>query len=248
MELRNKMKQLICMLTIFVCCNINAQRVFKKCKTCGKDISMCQYNGRHEFNKKENKKAMSWQTKDGGKTWKKIIAENIKIETTREVNLGLPSGTIWAGWNIDANSPEQFGGYYAYGEILTKQKYSNSDYVGKKQFAQGDIKYDVATYKWGRQWCIPTEKQVTELKNKCTWTYYIFNKVSGVAVTGPNGKSLFLPITEYIYEGSKGGNKCGYINAIGVEGVCQLGYANGYLFIGEGLDYVSGVNVRAVKK
>lgn len=240
------MRYIYLIIACLISVSLFPQNIEKKCKTCGKSISKCQFKGNHRNNEPTSRKPNAWQTKDGGKTWKKIVAENIVIRTEKEIDLGLPSGTIWAGWNIDATKPEEIGGYYSYGEVSTKKIYSNNDYIGKC-FLQGDPKADVATYKWGAAWCIPTEKQATELKNKCTWTYFVHNGVAGVAVTGPNGKSLFLPIGEYIYNGKKGGNNCGYITAIGSDGACQLGFANGYLFIGYD-QMVVGYNVRAVKK
>ena len=44
------------------------------------------------------------------------------------VDLGLPSGTLWAKCNIGANSPEEYGDYYAWGETETKTKYNESEY------------------------------------------------------------------------------------------------------------------------
>lgn len=252
MEQKNNMKLIVYLIIICAYCSVNAQNVSKKCKTCGKVLSSCSFRGQHPVPTSGNieltsRKPTAWQTKDGGKTWKKVVAENIVIRTEKEIDLGLPSGTIWAGWNIDATKPEEIGGYYSYGEVSTKKYYSNNDYIGKSSFVQGDPKADVATCKWGTTWCMPIEKQATELRNKCTWTYFVYNGVAGVAVTGPNGKSLFLPIGEYIYKGKKGGNNCGYITAIGSDGACQLGFANGYLFIGYD-QMVVGYNVRAVKK
>lgn len=46
----------------------------------------------------------------------------------QEVDLGLPSGTIWAGWNVGASSPEESGGYYAWGETEEKNDYSWETY------------------------------------------------------------------------------------------------------------------------
>ena len=197
------MKKIIALSMLALSLIVAAQNIVKKCKTCGKPISQCQYKGNHQNLTGNNggKKSTSWQTKDGAKTWKKVNPGVINIETTKAVDLGLPSKTIWAGWNIDASSPEGKGGYYAYGEIATKTEYSRDDYVGKRKFKAADPEADVATNKWGGEWCMPTSKQVKELKEKCTWTYYTYNGVDGAAVTGPNGKSIFLPHTGYKYYG-----------------------------------------------
>lgn len=47
------------------------------------------------------------------------------------VDLGLPSGTLWADRNIGASSPEDYGNYYAWGETETKKKYNWSNYKFK---------------------------------------------------------------------------------------------------------------------
>ena len=51
-----------------------------------------------------------------------------EITPGKEVDLGLPSGTIWAGWNVGASSPEQYGSYYAWGEVVVKRNYSTKTY------------------------------------------------------------------------------------------------------------------------
>lgn len=244
------MKTFLTCIAFCFCCALSAQRIAKKCKTCGKPISECQYKGNHQNLSENNvgKKAISWQTKDGAKTWKKVNPGVIIIETTKAVDLGLPSKTIWAGWNIDASSPEGKGGYYAYGEITTKTEYSRNDYVGKWKFKAGDPEADVATHKWGEDWCMPTTKQVKELKEKCTWTYYTYNGVDGVAVTGPNGKSIFLPNTHAICRGTMENNDCAYYYAVGDVDPDGIGFGNGYLFLMDNcLGTTYGCNIRAVK-
>ena len=76
-----------------------------------------------------------------------------EITPGKEVDLGLPSGTIWAGWNVGATSPEEYGDYYAWGEIATKKEYSEESYkyynktTGEYVNLGGNIsgtKYDVA--------------------------------------------------------------------------------------------------------
>lgn len=243
------MKKIVLLYVLLISVAISAQIVTKKCKTCGKPISQCQYKGNHQNLTGNNggKKTTSWQTKDGAKTWKKVNPGLIIIETTKAVDLGLPSKTIWAGWNIDASSPEEMDGYYAYGEIATKTDYSRNDYVGKWKFKAGDPEADVATHKWGADWCMPTTRQVKELKEKCTWTYYTYNGVGGAAVTGPNGKSIFLPHSGYMYNGKMYNKETGYYYAVGDSDSGGIGFANGYLFLMETTDITTGNNIRAVK-
>ena len=127
------------------------------------------------------------------------------------VDLGLPSGTLWATCNIGASSPEEYGDYFAWGETTTKNNYVSETYKYRDE-ADMYIKYnslseygrvdnkttlepsdDAATANWGSDWCMPTQKQFQELNDKCTWTWTTKNGKNGYEVKGPNGKSIFLP-------------------------------------------------------
>ena len=140
-----------------------------------------------------------------------------EICNEQAVDLGLSSGTIWAGWNVGATSAEQCGDYYAWGETKTKKEYSNFNYFDLKNGADFEdfttyyneggktsircSNRDVAWVKWGHQWAIPTKDQADELVRECTWTWMKYNGANGFAVTGPNGKSLFLPAAGEHYTG-----------------------------------------------
>ncbi|MBQ5856455.1 MAG: hypothetical protein IIW55_04020 [Bacteroidales bacterium] len=110
------------------------------------------------------------------------------------VDLGL--SVKWATCNVGASKPEDYGNYYAWGETTTKSSYteSNSKTYGKKMgdFA-GNSSYDAATANWGGNWRMPTEKEMRELIDKCTWIWTTQNGVKGYNVKGPNGNSIFLP-------------------------------------------------------
>lgn len=117
------------------------------------------------------------------------------------IDLGLPSGTKWASWNIGASAPEGFGNYYAWGETETKDSFlvSNYDsydlntgfvYIGRDI---AGTNHDVAYVKWGGSWRMPSHDQQKELSDKCSWTWVAQNGVNGMLVTGPNGNSIFLP-------------------------------------------------------
>ena len=130
------------------------------------------------------------------------IQEDVEITPGQEVDLGLPSGTIWAGWNVGASSPEEYGGYYAWGETEEKSNYSMGTYkyfdshTGKLANIGTNIsgtQYDVARQKWGGSWRMPTQAEFSELTSKCTWTWCEYKGVNGYKVTGPNGNSIFLP-------------------------------------------------------
>ncbi len=112
------------------------------------------------------------------------------------VDLGLPSGTKWATCNVGANSPEGYGNYYAWGETTTKSSYDYSNSVTYWQQISdfsGNPTYDAARANWGGTWRMPTKAEMEELINKCNWTWTTQNGENGYKVTGPNGKSIFLP-------------------------------------------------------
>ena len=132
------------------------------------------------------------------------------------VDLGLPSGLKWATCNVGASSPEDYGGYYAWGEIEEKENYSwntykwcngssttftkyctNSRYGTVDNKTVLDPQDDVAHVKWGGSWRMPTEAEQDELRYNCTWTWTTQNEVNGYKLTGPNGNSIFLPAAGY---------------------------------------------------
>lgn len=119
------------------------------------------------------------------------------------VDLGLPSGLKWATCNVGANSPEEYGNYFAWGETVTKSEYTqdNSLTYGRPMGdISGNVQYDAATANWGGTWRMPTEAELNELVNKCTCKWATQNGVNGYKVTGPNGNSIFLPAA-----GTRGG-------------------------------------------
>ena len=118
------------------------------------------------------------------------------------VDLGLPSGIKWASCNVGATKPEEYGGYYAWGETEEKDDYSLETYLyyNVSEFSYINIgleisgtEYDVAHVKWGGNWRMPTETEIAELVENCTWTWTTYNGVNGQKVTGPNGNNIFLP-------------------------------------------------------
>ena len=172
---------------------------------------------------KESKLTASIVDKNG----KAIDEETLTIKTEAEgvcdnenhvhaVDLGLPSGLKWACCNVGATTPEEYGGYYAWGETEGKGDYdwdtykycngshnSMTKYCTSSSYGTVDNKTtlepadDVATVKWGGSWRMPTTDEQQELKNNCTWTWTTLNGVNGYRVTGPNGNSIFLPAAGY---------------------------------------------------
>ena len=127
------------------------------------------------------------------------------------VDLGLPSGTLWATMNIGANSPEDVGYFFAWGETKLKAEYSSKTYSCSDEYYYNpdkkkrvvdkrkklDMKDDAANVNWGNNWRMPTIKELNELMSKCTWIEDKQNAIKGYTVVGPNGKSIFLPNTGY---------------------------------------------------
>lgn len=127
------------------------------------------------------------------------------------VDLGLPSGTLWATCNVGADSPEDYGDYFIWGETTTKSNYNlftfkwlNSDKVFTKYNTDSDYGTvdnktvlepadDAAHVNSGGDWRMPTYDEMVELKNNCTWTWTMQGGKNGYRVTGSNGKSIFLP-------------------------------------------------------
>lgn len=115
---------------------------------------------------------------------------------TEMVDLGL--SVKWAPFNIGAQGASETGDYICWGEITEKQ-YSHiynykwydpitNDYVEIGDQISG-TEYDPANVLWGNGWRLPTEAEIKELIEKCTWTAEQY----GYTVTGPNGNSIFLP-------------------------------------------------------
>ncbi len=140
------------------------------------------------------------------------------------VDLGLPSGTLWATCNVGASSPEEYGDYFAWGETEPKDYYEWSTYkwcngsettmtkyctkssYGYNGFVDNktelDSEDDAAYVNWGPSWRMPTTEQQQELINNCSSVWTTQNGVNGRLFTGPNGNSLFLPAAGYCWNES----------------------------------------------
>ena len=101
----------------------------------------------------------------------------------------------WATCNVGANSPEEYGDYYAWGETKTKSRYGedNCETYNKNIDDIGGTSRDVAHVRWGSSWRMPTKAEFEELVKKCDWKWTTLDGVSGYRVTGKNGNSIFLP-------------------------------------------------------
>ncbi len=120
------------------------------------------------------------------------------------VDLGLPSGIKWATCNVGASRPEDYGKYYAWGEVTTKDNYDWDSYKwGKSESTITKYKNaydtlsstdDVARNNWKGGWRIPRDNDFQELLDYCTWEWSDINNIKGYLITSKaNGKSIFLP-------------------------------------------------------
>ena len=138
-----------------------------------------------------------------------FVMETMTFPDDRWVDLGLPSGILWAAYNVGATSPEEYGNYYAWAETSTKNNYTYDNYLYRSDDELdykvinniSGTKYDAANKEWGDGARIPTLSELTTLKTKCSWKINSYNGIKGVTCTGPNGNSIFIPFSG-IMEGS----------------------------------------------
>ena len=151
------------------------------------------------------------------------------------VDMGLPSGTLWATCNVGANASEEYGNYFAWGETTSKTTYNwntykyyscGEDFMLTKYCNLSDYGYngftdglttllpedDAAAVNWGEGWCMPTAEQWKELKDNTVCAWATQNGVNGYLFTATNGVSLFLP--------AAGG--------FGIEGLLYAGHTVNY--------------------
>lgn len=131
------------------------------------------------------------------------------------VDLGLPSGTLWATQNVGASTTEQAGEYFAWGELTPKENFTWANYIlcdgsskNLKRYnadpANGAVdnlleltpEDDAAHMQWGGLWRMPSMAQAQELQQSCSWA--LDKQRAGYVVTGPNGNSIFLPSAGFI--------------------------------------------------
>ncbi len=161
-----------------------------------------------------------------------VVAQNMYLGH-EYVDLALPSGTLWATCNLGAYSPEQYGSYYAWGEIYGKDNYSweTYKYYDGSYYDESDNetyptvnKYNIVTdekgilessddaarMNWGGNWRMPTVAEQKELIDNCTWEWTTLQGIKGYKVIGKNGKHIFLPAA---------GGRTGYTrDNVGVKG------------------------------
>ena len=147
-----------------------------------------------------------------------FYGEEVSFSTYHEheyVDLGLPSGLLWATCNVGADTPEGYGDYFAWGETQPKDyydwstyqycmgsyntmtKYCNNSSYGYNGFTDNLTTLlpedDAATANWGDGWRMPTQEEFQELLDNTIHTWTTQNGVNGRLFTSANGNSLFLP-------------------------------------------------------
>ena len=191
------------------------------------------------------------------------------------VDLGLPSGLLWATCNLGADSPEGYGDYYAWGETTTKSTYNWSTYrycnggydqltkycsmgsYGYNGFADNltvlEAMDDAATQALGSGARMPTADEWRELINNTTSAWTTQNGVNGRKFTASNGKSLFLPAAGYRWDdelndaGSYGYYWSSSLNTDGPLYAWSFFFGSGYQFV-DGSYRGGGFSVRAVRQ
>lgn len=143
------------------------------------------------------------------------------------VDLGL--SVKWASFNVGAQSPEEYGSYFAWGETKFKSDYSFNTYsylaggygagttepeydeysIGGSKYKKLKPEYDAAHVFLGGNWRMPTHQELQDLKDNCTWTWDASK--CGYKVKGTNGNSIFMPAADcqsgkyqYIKNGTNG--------------------------------------------
>ena len=167
--------------------------------------------GSHEIKAEREGKTVSKTInvmQSGGNSSVKLAFKQ-EINGHEYVDLGLPSGLLWATCNVGANAPEDYGDYFAWGETSPKAKYDWDTYLHWNDIdgdgwcdngeatinsdISGNAQYDAATANWGGSWRMPTKDEMQELVVHCEWEYTQVNGVNGAKVIGPNGSCIFLP-------------------------------------------------------
>lgn len=124
------------------------------------------------------------------------------------VDLGLPSGTLWATCNMGAGSPEDYGGYYILGQDIKKHLYEYyKDGDVEKYYKCYELNHLVEVFgdkekvDWNFGWHLPRMEDFEELITNCSCEKIELKGVSGCLFVAPNGNSLFLPNAGYCVDG-----------------------------------------------
>lgn len=138
-----------------------------------------------------NKNMISEQCADSiGNTFASI--EYPQKASGKAVDLGLPSGTLWADRNLDALDETDEGMLFIWGDPTGM---NDTVKVPDNIYKISGTKYDIVKEKWGDDWCMPNLEQFNELHDQCSIKKIEKDNIKGYLVTGPNGNTLFFPFS-----------------------------------------------------
>lgn len=200
----------------------------------------------------------------------KNINSNIQQKTVKYVDLGLPSGNLWAACNIGANEPWEYGDYFAWAETAPKKVFSwktyeyrlaiplddteSSKYTSMDELTTLEVDDDAATQILGKKWRIPSKADFDELlkqPNKIINNFGGLGK-KGVAIVGDTGQVLFIPLTgimtsiglrEQEYNAALWTNEAGVYED---DYACAFSYRSS--FHERSYEKYVGLNIRAIQK
>lgn len=148
------------------------------------------------------------------------------------VDLGL--SVLWATCNLGADNPSDYGDYYAWAEIETKDYYNWSSYryfstasefraYVDKYTTDGSVGFllkadnldrledmdDVASVLSDGEWHMPTAQDFEELRKNCSWETVTVKGVKGLEiksnVPGYKDKKIFIPFAGCMIDGQAEG-------------------------------------------
>ena len=131
-----------------------------------------------------------------------MIKEKYSKNEITLIDLGLPSGTLWADRNVGADKPEGYGDYFRFGETVPFTENSTTYNLENIKKGIAGTDKDAATTILGVQYRMPTFEQIEELVKFCSWKWTQINGVNGTMLIGPNGNSIFFPasgLRDYCY-------------------------------------------------
>lgn len=143
-----------------------------------------------------------------------VAAVNVQSNTDlcsggvyESVDLGLPSGTLWAKYNVGATSETDYGDLFAWGSTEPYRLNGTTPIDNTDNYAasyankiQHDLypNEDAATVKWGKGWKMPTKAQFDELLSNTTGKWTAINGINGRKFTASNGNYIFFPAAGYV--------------------------------------------------
>lgn len=114
------------------------------------------------------------------------------------VDLGLPSGLLWATWNVGATKETEYGNYYQWGAGAATYKNKKQYYTHNTDLPSSA---DTATQVMGEGWRMPTRTELEELMNNTTYKWTTINGIKGgkhTSKTNPNAYVFFPAAGSYL--------------------------------------------------